>query len=352
VKEESTEGNLLQPGQEESAATALLALVEKIQSSRMDRSEAMSEIISATNKVPLTGMESWERQLRDKFPPSDEPPARSGWFAWLRRHEETGPALTWLDMISGDGRLREKGLRELSPPAPNAFFLVLAIRRLNDWVPQVRQAARERLPTIVSGSDPAHLHEALSATFDTWTSWERLEHQDNAVLMNMLEVPGVAAVLREKVISTPSGPINQLFGQVGRTPVLDDSLSDISARAVQPWVRAKAYRSQFEGRMVWLTGYRRIYDYMGYATGRHRAMTDERKLSRTFDFEDLMAKASADPSSAVRRIAAEFLIRRLDDPNFDALSWAKRFAADPARSVSERGTFALKTLQERANAGP
>ncbi|MEP7703577.1 hypothetical protein [Paraglaciecola sp. 25GB23A] len=67
---------------------------------------------------------------------------------------------------------------------------------------------------------------------------------------------------------------------------------------------------------------------------------------------DLLKRSSEDRSSIVRRVSAEILIRELGNLGIKARVFAERFASDNSRAVSERGEFAIKTLDEaeRANA--
>ena len=48
----------------------------------------------------------------------------------------------------------------------------------------------------------------------------------------------------------------------------------------------------------------------------------------------------------VSRVAAEFLIRNLDEFGTQAKSFVEYFASDKSGSVSERGRFALKQLEK------
>ena len=104
----------------------------------------MSLLVDATSHLLLTNLDTWERLLRWEFSRALETSTPAKWKLW----EQPTPFLTWIDLCSGDGFKREKTLRTLSGAAPNSFFFAVAVRRLNDWVPQVREAAREKLSEI------------------------------------------------------------------------------------------------------------------------------------------------------------------------------------------------------------
>lgn len=302
----------------------------------------MSLLVEVTSKLPLSNLDYWERLIRGEFSAALKPAPPPMWKIWSKHSR----ILTWLDLISWDGYKREKTLRTLTGAAPNAFFFALAFRRLNDWVPQVRDAAREKLPLIVSASNPSHVIEVLCATLSHWNSWGRIGQLEKNVLLEIISSEAMGSALRSKIISSTSGPMTFLFSQVGRTSVLDQYLGEIADNAVQPSVRAKAYRSQMESRLVWFEGRKWEWTDIQYCKGRLMPIVGERKINVGIPFLELLNKSSSDRSPIVRRVAAEFLIRELDTIGEESLRLAKHFASDASPSVAERGRFAIKKLEE------
>lgn len=303
----------------------------------------MSSLIDATSKLPLGNLNYWERLIREEFSKASENAAQPKWKFWAKASQQ----LTWLDLISWDGYRREKTLRAISGAAPNAFFLCLAIRRLNDWVPQVREAARDKLPLIARETAPEHVVSSLCLTLANWHSWGRIDEADKQVLLEIVSRPEVAEAFRLKLISSSSGPMPSLFSQLGRTCILDKSLDEIAEFSIQPTVRAKAYRCQFEGRIFWVEGRKWVWTDIRYCEGKYKAKISERKLSTSVPLLALIKKSGKDRSPIVRQVAAEFLIRNLDELGAHAKSFAECFASDTSISVSERGKFALKQLAKR-----
>jgi len=121
-------------------------------------------------------------------------------------------------------------------------------------VPQVRKAAREKLPEIARSTDPKDVVNALSNALSNWNSWGRIEEADKGILLQIICEKEIAKSFRSKLISSASGPMPSLFSQLGRTPILDESMEEIANSAIQPSVRAKAFRSLFERRIVWIEG--------------------------------------------------------------------------------------------------
>lgn len=118
---------------------------------------AVSEYARATSLLPISKLEYWERTFRHEI--------------WLESHSryKLFPILSrrlllpWLDFCSGDGYRRERAFHASSEDAPNGFLFAIVLRRLNDWVPQVRAAAREHVPAMAANTQPKHILEALWA---------------------------------------------------------------------------------------------------------------------------------------------------------------------------------------------
>lgn len=179
----------------------------------------MSLLAEVTSKLPLSNLDYWERLIRGEFSSALESTSQPKWKIWSKPSQ----FLTWLDLISWDGYKREKTLRTLRGAAPNSFFFALAFRRLNDWVPQVREAAREQLPLIASVSNPAHVVDALCATLFHWNTWGRIGNLEKNALLEIVSSEAMGEALKLKIVSSTSGPMALLFSQVGRTPVLESS---------------------------------------------------------------------------------------------------------------------------------
>src|SRR5689334_21025908 len=116
------------------ATEALEALREFLRSGGdVDSSaEMVAMLAEVTDQLPLRSLDLWERWIRSELRLIED--GSSELRFWKYRKSLS----TWLDLCSGDGFKRERILRSSLGPAPNTFFCLLAIRRLNDWVPQVR----------------------------------------------------------------------------------------------------------------------------------------------------------------------------------------------------------------------
>jgi hypothetical protein len=300
----------------------------------------MSLLVDATSQLLLTNLDSWERLLRWEYSRALETSTPSKWKVWTK----STSSLTLIDLCSGDGFKREKALRTLSGAVPNSFFFALAVRRLNDWVPQVRYAAREKLPVIAKYSDPEHVVDVLCVTLPHWNSWGRMENADKQVLMEITSIEKVAHSLKSRLISATSGPMASILTQTGRTEILDSYLPEIAEKAIQPSVRAKAYRCQLEGKMVWFAGRKWEWTDKQYCKGRFQPILCERAVSVAKPFLEILKLAARDRSPIVRRVAGEMLILELKHIGAGSNRLAKLLASDSSPSVAERGKFALDRL--------
>ena len=302
----------------------------------------MSSLVDVTSQLPLSNLDYWERLIRREFFSALESSSHPKWKIWIKPF----PFSTWLDVISWDGYKREKTLRTLTGSAPNSFFLALTFRRLNDWAAPVREAARDKLPLIAKESDPLHVTDAICATLSYWTSWGRIGELEKKSLLEIISRKEIGEALKLRLISSTSGPMTSLFAQVGRTSILDKYLDEIAENAIQPSVRAKAYRSQLGGRMAWVEGWKWEWTDIRYCEGKSQPIVSERDLTISFPFLETLRKSAGDRSSVVRRVAAEFLIREFNTWGDESLRLAKIFASDKSPSVAERGRFALNRLEE------
>lgn len=303
----------------------------------------MSSLIEATSKVKLESIVYWERLIREEFENALNNSAPSKWKQWLKPKRKS----PWLDIISSNGYERESSLRSLSGGAPNAFFLALVIRRLNDWVPQVRKATREVLPSIIRNTAPEYVAEILSTILLSWDSWGRIEKEDRQLLLRIIDTEDLAIPLRSKLISSVSGPMPSLFSQLGRTSVLDNYLDEIADKAIQPHIRAKAFRSMFEKRIFWIEGREWQWTDKAYGERKLVPLIGERKIEVQTPLRELLNRSAADRSAIVRQVSAEFVIRNIVTLDNEAKAFAEKFAADRSRRVSEQGKFILKKLKEK-----
>jgi hypothetical protein len=332
---------MLDPLQRESLVLEAVRALLEAGTSGGDVSAAMASMVAATSSLHLCNLDDWERKLRAELLQVERRSDSPRWKFWSRRERFA----SWLDLCSANGFRRERILRSASNGAPSSFIFALALRRLNDWVPEVRAAARERLPVWAERSAPEDVVDALWYTFTYWGSWGRLEDADRALLVALTSIEKVACALEARIQHASAGPAAHVLSQAGRGPALDSWLPELAHAAVQPSVRAKAYRCLLEGRVVWTVGRRWIWTQIQWCKGRFEYVLAERPLPKCERLLDLLGRAMDDRSPLVRRVAAEFFITHLGLVGDDAPAIALRFASDSNPTVAERGRYALTQLE-------
>lgn len=299
--------------------------------------------ITATSKLPLKNLDSWELLIGWEIPSS----LQAHDSKYTEEQNDLRGSFAWLDICNANGFIRESALKTLSEGAPNNFLFALLIRKLNDWVPQVRNAACDTLPLIAKLSDPEIVVDALFATLPYWDSWGRIGDTEKNILMKIISMDRVAASLKDRIILATTGPVVAIFTQLGRTNAIDAFLSEIAESSIQPSLRAKAYRCQFEGRFIWVEGRSWQWTDKAYGIRRPVPVLNNRRIDTARPFLENLKMAISDRSPKVRRIAGEMLIKELDNIGEEALRWTEILASDISPSVAERGRYALAALEKR-----
>lgn len=329
----------------------LVAIIRRLLSVGVTASEAaelMARVASETNSIPLKRMDVWERTIRTELWAAERDASEASWKFWVRPRRFT----SWLDLCSHDGRKREAALRVTAGGAPSAFLLALALRRLNDWVPQVRTAARETLPNLASNSEPQDVATALWHLLAHWSAWGRMETAERETIAAIASTDAVSLALGTKIMGATAGPAALVLSQCARSPTFDSWIHEFAQDAAQPAVRARAFRWLFLGRATWVVGHKWRWTDLAYCKGKLDTIVESRDIPTKVPFIKTLRVAMADRSPMVRRVAAEFLIRELPSLGDNALPLAQRTASDTSPSVASRGHFALKQLSDETLATP
>lgn len=313
----------------------------------------LSELVRLTGALPLKNLAYWEQLIRGEHARvrrEVQAPAYPQWLVRLvfktsgARMPDADRLLVWLDVCSLDGFRRERALGALTAPAPNSFFLGLAVRRLNDWVPEVRRAARASVPLLARRSDPEHVVDVLCAMLPAWTAWGRVDPSERQALLDFLRLEQVALAMKRRIIAGPAGPLPAVLSQVLRTTALDEHLLDIATHAVQPAVRARAQRALLCGKVAWLEAKRWQWIDVRYCRARMQSVFGERSLTVNRSLLERLGEAAADRSPRVRGVAAETLLMEMDALGSSALPLVRQLARDQSPHIAERANFILQRL--------
>lgn len=296
--------------------------------------------LTATSNIPLKHLKAWERLIRHSLESSlYEANALSARF----KHHQVG-SLRWLDIVNSNGFSREKALMLLDKPAPNRFLLSLLMRRLNDWVPQVRNAAGEALLRVAAVSDPEIVVDALFVTLPNWNVWGRLTDLEKQIFIQVIQITAVTQALKNRLVSAAQGPVALIFSHTARAGVFDHCLLEFAQQSKQPSLRAKAYRAIFEAQLVAFEG--TTWQWVDKSQGKRKRVPvfSVRNLAQCHSLSQHLDAAAHDRSPQVRRLAGEILIKEIEHIGDNAFALARLLAADKSPSVAERGRFALAEL--------
>ena len=137
----------------------ITAALDRLAKGGRSKVAAFEHLTKLTAQISPEDIAPFERFLRWKIVSLKYHLRPKRWQFW-----KTQPSFPkWVNVASENGYERENGIRAIRGGAPNAIFLALLVRRLNDWVPQVRAAASHKIVAIVKESDP---HTCLLYTSD------------------------------------------------------------------------------------------------------------------------------------------------------------------------------------------
>ncbi|MFK3866576.1 hypothetical protein [Pseudoalteromonas rhizosphaerae] len=323
---------------EQELSHAIKELVRSSCSSK-ETSPSLCPVSLVTAEWPLGNLDYWERFIRDEYDKALSSQSNNLWKFW----SNTNTKITWIDLCSWDGHKREQALRCIKS-APNRFALALVCRRLNDWVPQVRQAASEVLSKIVTNTDKSDVVDAVFFTLSLWSSWKRIDEKSKNTLLEIITTTRLLDELKLNLIASPTGPLSSIFSQIARKSAIDHYLVEIANRAVQPSLRAKVYRCLFSNKVSWFNGRKWQWTDIRYCQGHEAPVISARPLTIHVPLILLLKSAANDRSSIVRRVAAEVLIRELKNLSDESVPLAEQLSLDRSNAVAERGKFALRKI--------
>jgi hypothetical protein len=228
------------------------------------------------------------------------------------------PELAYLFVFHRDGFLRERALdqmQELRSP----FFITALAYRLNDWVPQVRAAAKRCADRIFPSTDAKMLADAsffLLGRRYGWGRWiDEAEALDRALCRR-----DVVDVLEVTLRNARAGAMGEILRYASRWQAIDIHLEGLAAEAFLPSVRGVALQELIEGIARWPVGWRRQWIDKMYGQFRLVRQYEERPISRSLSLEALVEQGARDRSGAIRKIAATALVKhRASLSNRDAI---------------------------------
>lgn len=223
---------------------------------------------------------------------------------------------------SSNGYAREAAVRTadfLSGP----FSLALLVNRLNDWVPNVRQAAEARLKLLFL--DPELVADCIEYLWQ-FDDFGRASAVGYEIVAVMIGSDAVATSLQASILHGADDRSVRLVRHLLRSPALDDVLVQLATHHKHPRVRAIAAKTALEQVFSWRT-----------------RTLQKRAVFASFDRNKLARALLKDRSADVQHIALQHLAQNIDDrPALEAL--LKRYLTHPRGKLTELAQWRLGKL--------
>ena len=245
----------------------------------------------------------------------------------LSRH----PALRHIYLFHWDGYMREAGLRAPDAPDLTPFWVTAIVIRLNDWVPQVRQAAADCLVKALPKAGVPVLVDVAKGLLHRRRYWTRGE-KELAILDQLIRAPGVLDGLIQHLRGAYDGAPHRTLISILKYPELDRALPVLTTSAPNPAVRAIAAGTLMSGRARWPVGTQ--YEWTDKSMGKRKQVFrfQGRDITLAVPKDDVISIAARDRSAQVRKVAMQAII---DAPEY----WDERqplidsLANDPSAAI-------------------
>jgi hypothetical protein len=250
------------------------------------------------------------------------------------------PRYAWIFLFHYDGHIREAALNAIDTPPVSPFFLAALVWRLNDWAPQVREAATrclERVRPWIDAELACDCALDLLAHTDSWGRWQK----EKQAFFADFEREEVVAALVDRLRRSAKGKLVACLKVMLRHPSVDKHLPTLATEAVEPGIRAVAFRCLISRKATSITGYSwQMIDKI-YGVRRRMPTIEARPLSVKIDPVEWIARGIDDRSSTVRWVVVDELLRRPTDfPG--ARSLIGRLVQDRSPRIRVRAEFMLR----------
>jgi hypothetical protein len=228
-------------------------------------------------------------------------------------------------VCSGNGFERERaleGVREL----PNGFCLALTIVRLNDWVDEVRTAARSALLRHAATLDTDVLLQCFELYLAS-SDWGRMNVADRVACDDLFRRRVSSESLIAAIISSRDDQWLRSMSRMLRRADWDTELLRIANTARHWGVRFKAIQALLRGEHQWAD------------RGRRR-----RPLSVAIDREALIRQGLEDSSPSIRLTALRAYAETLDIPNEVSRPRFEQLVLDKSAKVVSTAAFWLSRV--------
>lgn len=243
----------------------------------------------------------------------------------------TDPGMALALSTHSSGYERECALDKISS-IEGSFSLALILRRLNDWVPEVRAAAVRTIERCVFHSPDTARNFAciVSGCLELLLRFKemgRSEAVEMAIVDRLLLETGGLEELRRIVLRSPLDRAGVLMKLGLKRGLLSEILTDLVSEARHPAVRRMALKTIFDNGFAWM------------AKGR---------LQRTIyeldcDKDDLAEIGLSDHSADIQRVALQFVVSN-PHSRLHRERVFRPFVSSNHISLADRAAFGMKCV--------
>jgi hypothetical protein len=277
------------------------------------------------------------------------PVKRSFWGRIIRSYKTDAEQLKsvheleYLFVFHYNGRLRQAALEKINGALPAPFAAALILWRMNDWVPQVRQAALSCAQRTFPKTNAKILVTVVRRLLPRIGHWQRWGDTSKLV-RDLLVRDDVRHLLVQHMMSGSAGSDARVFRQLLHDPAIDPYLENLAFKARNPMVRFLSAKAILTAKVSWQVGWKSVLHDRLEQNRRQEQVFEHRALEVNFDLVDLLPRLSVDPSPLVRSEVLEFVMRhKAEFPTSTQI--VAKLANDPSKAVRERAEFILKRIK-------
>ncbi len=244
------------------------------------------------------------------------------------------PQIAWLFVHSHNGRYREAAVQSMIIGDEDTAAQTALLLRSNDWVPQVREAAFDRLRIRAPQLPQTALSRLAVFAVARVGIWQR----GGAEALDVLrECPLWLSALEEALAEQADGPLVHVLKRLILESTLDHALNRLARSARSPFVRSAATECVLTEKVRWKSGYKRQWINKPLGISRRVPLFEERNLEIDPNVCAAVVRSGArDTSAMVRKKVADKLIR---DGGKEFPEEVRLLSADSAASVRSRMEF-------------
>ena len=262
--------------------------------------------------------------LRSRYPLQDQAALRI-----VRKICAASPDVALPLSNAWSGFIREEALK-CCLSIHSSFELSLALRRLNDWVPQVRAAAAACIERNIlrdaSGDKVTCIVACIGNILDA-RKFGRSYSENEQILRSLIEYPKVRDQWRDLIMNSREDDAARGLRLALRNGDFLDELAAFSSGAHHRAVRRVATRALLEGDFVWRENRRLV----------------KREIDLNVDLDEIAANALRDPSIEVSKLGVQYIVNNPESKLFKE-EYLRPFLRHQSKSISLSAAFGIQKL--------